>query len=351
VPGFWLGLGMMQTLFALEHNAIAAMLAAAHPESDDETLFQRARLITCAVIAKIHTVEWTPAVTAHPTAVEGLYANWWGLAGPKLHKFVAAISGNEALRGIPGTHTEDYGVPYALTEEFVAVYRMHPLVPDDFDFRSARDGAPTLGPLSFTDLTGPQAVPILRDQPLDDIIYTFGTTHPGLVTLHNFPRGLQTFRRSDTGAYVDMAALDILRCRELGVPRYCEFRRLLHLPVPQTFDEVTSNKVWAAELHDVYGGKIEDLDLIPGVMAEDFPEGFAFSDTAFRIFILMASRRLNSDRFFTDYFTDEVYTPEGMRWITDTTMSSLLVRHCPELRPTVADLPNAFAFWNPAAPK
>jgi hypothetical protein len=349
VPGFWLGLGMMQTLFTMEHNAIAAMLAAAHPDFDDEALFQRARLVLCAVIAKIHTVEWTPAVTAHPTAVEGLYANWWGLAGPKLHNFVAAISGNEALRGIPGTHTEDYGVPYALTEEFVAVYRMHPLVPDDFEFRSARDGTPTLGPKSFTDLTGPQAVPILRDQPLDDIIYTFGTTHPGLVTLHNFPRGLQMFRRPDTGAYVDMAALDILRCRELGVPRYCEFRRLLHLPGPQTFDEVTSNQAWARELHEVYDGKIEDLDLIPGVMAEDFPEGFAFSDTAFRIFILMASRRLNSDRFFTDYFTEEVYTPEGMRWITDTTMSSLLVRHCPDLAPTVAHRPNAFAFWTPAS--
>ena len=88
VPGFWLGLGMMQTLFSLEHNSIAAMLAAAHPDFDDETLFQKARLTTCALIAKIHTVEWTPAVTAHPTAVEGLYANWWGLAGPKLHNFV-----------------------------------------------------------------------------------------------------------------------------------------------------------------------------------------------------------------------------------------------------------------------
>ena len=254
-------------------------------------------------------------MTAHPTAVEGLYANWWGLAGQRLHNFVAAISKNEALRGIPGIDTEDYGVPFALTEEFVAVYRMHPLVPDDFDFRSARDDAPTLGPRSFSELTGPQAVPILRDQPLTDIIYTFGTTHPGLVTLHNFPRGLQTFKRPDNGAYTDMAALDIVRCRELGVPRYCEFRRLLHLPVPQTFEEVTSNKDWAQELRDVYDGKIEDLDLIPGVMAEDFPEGFAFSDTAFRIFILMASRRLNSDRFFTDYFTDEVYTPEGMAWI------------------------------------
>ena len=153
VPGFWLGLGMMQTLFSLEHNSIAAMLAAAHPEFGDETLFQKARLITCALIAKIHTVEWTPAVTAHPTAVEGLYANWWGLAGQKLHRFVAAISKNEALRGIPGTDTEDFGVPYALTEEFVAVYRMHPLVPDDFDFRSVHGDAPTLGPRSFTERT------------------------------------------------------------------------------------------------------------------------------------------------------------------------------------------------------
>jgi hypothetical protein len=142
-----------------------------------------------------------------------------------------------------------------------------------------------------------------------------------------------------------------VRCRELGVPRYCEFRRLLHLAVPQTFEDVTSNKTWAAELHDVYDGKIEDLDLVPGVMAEDLPEGFAFSDTAFRIFILMASRRLNSDRFFTDYFTDEVYTPEGMTWITDNTMQSVLARHCPDLGPTVANLSNAFGIWDRTAAK
>jgi hypothetical protein len=53
--------------------------------------------------------------------------------------------------------------------------------------------------------------------------------------------------------------------------------------VPQTFDEVTGNKAWVQELHDVYGGKIEDLNLISGLMAEDFPEGFALSDIAFRM--------------------------------------------------------------------
>jgi Animal haem peroxidase len=90
---------------------------------------------------------------------------------------------------------------------------------------------------------------------------------------------------------------------------------------------------------------------VPGVMAEDFPQGFAFSDTAFRIFILMASRRLNSDRFFTGSFTDEVYTSEGMTWIADNTMRTVLVRHCPDLETTVAQLPNAFAIWDRTAAK
>lgn len=349
VPGFWLGVGMMQTLFAREHNSIVEMLAAAHPEFDDEALFQHGRLITSALLAKIHTVEWTPAVTAHPTAVTALHANWWGLEGQRLHRLFGRLTSNEAISGIVGGRTEDFGVPYALTEEFVAVYRMHPLLPDDFDFRRASDDAATLGPTDFGRLNGPNAIDILEHNPLGDLIYTFATMNPGLVTLHNFPRALQSFRRPDNGELMDLAATDILRCRELGVPRYCEFRRLLHLPVPSSFEQVTSNRVWARELHDVYDGKLEDLDLIPGMMAEDLPEGFAFSDTAFRIFVLMASRRLNSDRFFTTHFTDAVYTPEGMKWLDENTMGTVLARHCPELAPFVSAVPNAFGLWTRAS--
>lgn len=344
-PGFWLGLGMMQTLFAQEHNSICEMLAVAHPELDDETLFQRARLITAALLAKIHTVEWTPAVTAHPTAVTALHANWWGLEGEKLHDAFGRLSSSEALSGIPGGKTEDFGVPFALTEEFVAVYRMHPLIPDDYDFRATGTDQPTLGPVGFDRLTGPAGADILRHNRLTDIIYTFGTMNPGLVTLHNFPKYLQTFTRSDNGKLMDLAATDILRCRELGVPRYTAFRRLLHLPVPTSFEQLTSNKQWAQELKDVYHDDLDSLDLIPGMYAEDRPEGFAFSDTAFRIFILMASRRLNSDRFFTTDFTEAVYTPEGMKWIEDNTMVSVLIRQCPELAPHLDGVANAFALW------
>lgn len=345
VPGFWLGVAMLGTVFAREHNSICDRLARAHPDFDDETLFQRARLINAALLAKIHTIEWTPAVTGHPTAVAALHANWYGLAGKKLHEVFGRLSSSEVISGIPGSTTEDFGVPFALTEEFVAVYRMHPLIPDSFDFRSVRDDAPTLGAREFDQLTGPAAVDLLRDNDLGDLIYTFGTMHPGLVTLHNFPKYLQTFTRPDTGELMDLASIDILRCRELGVPRYTEFRRLLHLPVPTSFEAITSNPVWARELRQVYG-ELDKVDLISGMFAEDRPEGFAFSDTAFRIFILMASRRLNSDRFFTVDFTEQVYTREGLAWIDENTMSSVLLRHCPALLPALSGQANAFGIWN-----
>lgn len=90
---------------------------------------------------------------------------------------------------------------------------------------------------------------------------------------------------------------------------------------------------------------IEDVDLTVGLHAEPPPTGFGFGDTAFRIFILMASRRLKSDRFFTTDFTPETYTPEGMRWIAENDMSSVLARHYPDLGPALHSVRNAFAPW------
>jgi hypothetical protein len=82
-----------------------------------------------------------------------------------------------------------------------------------------------------------------------------------------------------------------------------------------------------------------------GMYAEPKPKGFGFSDTAFRIFILMASRRLESDRFFTDDFRPEVYTREGIDWVENNSMRSLLLRHFPELEPALEDVANPFAPW------
>lgn len=95
-----------------------------------DQIFDKARLINCALMAKIHTVEWTPAILAHPALKIAMNANWWGLAGETLNKLVGRISKtSEAVSGIPGSGAGQDGVPYSLTEEFVSVYRMHSLVP------------------------------------------------------------------------------------------------------------------------------------------------------------------------------------------------------------------------------
>ena len=86
----------------------------------------------------------------------------------------------------------------------------------------------------------------------------------------------------------------------------------------------------AAELRDVYG-HVDRVDLMVGLYAEPRPQGFAFCDTAFRVFLLMASRRLKSDRFFTADYTPETYTQTGLDWIDDATLSKVLLRHHPEL--------------------
>jgi hypothetical protein len=343
VPGFWAGMAMLTTLFTHEHNAICDRLKTTYPNWTNEELFQRARLVNSALLAKIHTVEWTPAVISHPTTATALRANWFGIAGERVHRLFGRISDSEVISGIPGAHTDHYGIPYALTEEFVAVYRMHPLLRDNWSLRRLDADRP-LRECTFRDLAGPAGVDVLTEIGMPDLLYSFGTQPPGVVTMHNYPRFLQEFERPD-GQLMDLAATDILRTREMGVPRYNEFRRLLHLKPFKTFEELTDDPQWAKEINEIYDGDIERVDLTVGLFAERRPKGFAFSDTAFRIFVLMASRRLNSDRFFTDYYTADVYTQTGLDWIADNTMASVLLRHYPDLRPSLSGIDNAFAAW------
>ena len=122
------------------------------------------------------------------------------------------------------------------------------------------------------------------------------------------------------------------------------------MPRIRSFEELTPNRQWAEEIRRVYDSDIDKVDLQVGMYAEPLPPGFGFSDTAFRVFILMASRRLKSDRFFTTDFRPEVYTQTGIDWVTHTKMKDVLLRHYPELEPALDGLPNAFLPWNRVSP-
>jgi heme peroxidase len=339
----WVGLAVLRSLFMREHNAICDHLHARYPELSDDDLYDKARLIVAALIAKIHTVEWTPAIIAHPTTVRALKANWWGVLGERFDKRFGRRTNNEVLRGLVGAPTQHHGVPYSLTEEFVAVYRMHPLIPDDWTFRSARSDE-VLAEHTFRELGALDQRRRLEELEMSDVFYSLGVAHPGSITLHNYPRFLQEFERPD-GVMIDLAATDILRVRERGVPRYNAFRELFHMQRVSSFDELTDDPEWASELRRVYDDDLESVDLMIGMFAEPKPKGFGFSDTAFRVFVLMASRRIEADRFFTVDYRPEVYTRAGLDWIDYTTMKDVLLRHFPELGPSLERVENPFAPW------
>jgi len=213
--------------------------------------------------------------------------------------------------------------------------------------RSAKDGH-ELERFELPALAGLSGRKVLDRFDLADLWYSLGVAHPGALRLHNFPKHLQNLR-NDAGERFDLAAVDILRDRERGVPRYNQFRRLFHKKPVTSFEELTDNPVWAEEIKRVYGGDLEKVDLLVGLMCEPLPEGFGFSDTAFRVFILMASRRLKSDRFLSIDYRPEVYTEAGIEWVEETSMLDILQRHVPGLAPALKGLDNAFHPWHTVA--
>jgi len=357
VRNWWVGLSMLHTLFVQEHNAICGHLKRKHPRWDDDRLFNVARLVNAAVIAKIHTVEWTPAVLPQQAANLALNANWYGLATFLLHprerrKTRAGLNiRHPEIGGVVGNPIDRHGSAFGLTEEFVEVYRLHSLLPEALVLRSSETGSVVSRiPLAETRQAG--SAKLTGEVAMLDLFYSFGNQHPGQLVLNNYPEFMQTMSMPGNPVF-DLGAVDILRARERGVPRYNEFRRQLGLNPIRSFEDLTLDPDRLAALKSVYGDgpqALEDLDLLIGTLAEDpqvRPTGFAFGETLFQIFILNATRRLQADRFYTDCYDEDTYTEEGLDWIDATDLKTVILRHYPALaRSGLGNVTNAFEPWD-----
>jgi Animal haem peroxidase len=352
VRNWWVGLAMLHTLFVREHNAICDHLHEHHPDWDDGRLFNVARLVNAAVMAKIHSIEWTPAILPNPSLALGLNSNWYGMLtyrfrGADDRKTVAEYNvANPEMGGLVGNRLDKHGSPFGLTEEFVEVYRLHSLLPETLRLASAGTGEP-IDEVDFVASRQAGSRKLTERVGMTDLFHSFGNQHPGQLVLDNFPRFMQELSVPGNPVF-DMAATDILRARERGVPRYNEFRRQLGLNPIRNFGDLTDDEDIVTRIDQVYDGDVERLDLLVGTLAEGHrPTGFGFGETMFQIFILNASRRLQADRFFTDDYREEIYSKEGMEWVDRATFKSVILRHHPELATTgLANVKNAFEPWD-----
>ncbi len=454
-PDNWsVGLSFFHNLFVREHNLIVDALrerARAEPNADsglrdpdkptqpvpygaisNDQLFEIARLIVAAEIAKIHTIEWTTQLLYDEPLYLAMNANWSGLLdggglasqvtrglmavlsrSPRAKEANEVYSAFAAGAGIVGSPTTShFGAPFNFPEEFISVYRLHPMVPDMIEFRDIGDPNVVRRRIPVVETFRAKATAQMRAGGLADWALSMGRQRVGALTLQNHPQFLQNLDlRPRLDTTIDVAALDIIRDRERGIPRYNELRRQIGLRQLTGFDdfldrrlpdgsrEREAQRALIATLRDVYGqhrcdaGKIittaqrdpngkqiddclghadgsmvdniEDVDLVVGFLAETTrPHGFAISETQFQIFILNASRRLFSDRFFTSDFRPEFYTRFGIDWITHNgptvqwedgapnghrqevmPLKRILLRAIPDLAPELRHVVNSFDPW------
>jgi len=477
LPDNWtVGLSFLHNLFAREHNSFVAefrRLAAQRPNADcglrdparphkiiryrdvtPDQLFEIARLVVAAEIAKIHTIEWTPQLLYDEPLYLGMNGNWNGLLGANGGPLSKALSNVVAqnfgkskdvdkasgwysvLASGPGifglgskVHGYDitnpsytnggvnhFGSPFNFPEEFVSVYRLHPLVPDLLEYRELNvDPNRIAKRIPVVETFQGKATAFTQSSGLANWGLTLGRQRLGLLTLNNSPQFLQNLkmgRLESKTQQIDVVALDIIRDREHGVPRFNEFRRQYGLRQLTSFDdfmdptvapgspEQAEQQATVKAMREVYGqhtcdanrvitdaqlnedgspindclgqpngtlvDNIEDVDTAVGYLAEyRHPHGFAISETQFVVFILNASRRLFSDRFFTSCFRPEFYTTLGVDWVNHngpgpemmekgtpnghkqpvSPLKRVLLRNIPELAPELNNVVNAFDPW------
>lgn len=363
VRNSWAGLTVLQALFIKEHNSVCDMLKKHYDDLDDEELYRYARLATAAVIAKIHTIDWTVELLKMDTLHAGMRANWYGLLGKKF-KDAFGHTGSSILSGYIGMpKPQNHGVPYSFTEEFVSVYRMHSLMPDSIlirDIQGTPEASKTPHLLKEVDMR--ELIGISGEKTLSKIgneaqIVSMGHQACGALDLWNYPVWMRDLIAQDPNGqdrpdHVDMPALEIYRDRERSVSRYNQFRRnMLMIPIAK-WEDLTDDKEAIQTLQEVYGNNVENLDLLVGMMAEKKIKGYAISETAFFIFLIMASRRLEADRFFTSDFNKEVYTEKGLEWVNKTeSLKDVLNRHHPELVEKWMNSSSAFSLWSASPEK
>ncbi|CAI6098993.1 unnamed protein product, partial [Clonostachys chloroleuca] len=184
------------------------------------------------------------------------------------------------ISGIPGSSIDYNRIPFSLTEEFISVYRIYFLIPEDLTFKNIQ--ILLKSGISFADL-----------------FYSFGINYPGAIINNNYPNFLYNLYTPDS-LYRDIGTVDIIYNYKYSIPRYCTFRRILYIIAPKTLEELTgSNKELAKQLSEVYNGDIKLVNILVESYSKPLIPGFGFSKTVFYIFIIIVLQHLKSNRFIT----------------------------------------------------
>lgn len=285
-------LASFHTLFVREHNRLAEEIAEENPNWNDEQIYQHARKMVGGYIQSIVYNEYLPAMGVHLDEYQGYNPN----VNPQLANIFTAAAfrlGHTLLNGNLVRQMPD-GTPHEAGNLTLREAFFNPMI-------LVESGG--IDPLLKG--MGVQAQQEFDARLIDDVRnFLFGTPGAG---------GL------------DLAAINILRGRERGLPDLNAVRRALGLRPYNIFREINLSNVQVTyELLSNYLN-INSIDPWVGMLAERRMPGALFGETVMEIITRQFTALRDGDRFF--YLNDPVLTEEEKEEIHNTTLHDIIMRN------------------------
>ncbi len=286
-----IGLTALQTLFMREHNFWADSIKAANPTLKDAEIFQRARGIVGAEIQLITYRDFLPILLG-PNALD----------------------------------------PYVAYDPTV-----DPTESNEFSTFAYRVGHSLLPPVFWR-------LNAQLKSPLGDLALGLGFFHPELLSqvgIEQYLRGLAKQVPQEVDAFLidavrnfqvagtrppgfDLAALNIQRGRDHGMPGYNEVRVDFGLTAKATFADMTPDTDLQAKLTSAYSSP-DDVDPWVGCLVEPHLAGALVGETMFTIIKDQFRRLRDGDRFWYEAYLD----PDTLATVQAQTLSTIIRRNTP----------------------
>ncbi|XP_015262527.1 PREDICTED: peroxidasin homolog [Gekko japonicus] len=293
-----LGLTSMHTLWFREHNRIATELLKLNPHWDGDTIYHETRKIVGAEMQHITYSHWLPKILGEVgLKMLGEYKGY----DPNIN---AGITNEFATAAFRFGHTLINPILYRLDENFETIPQGHiPLHKAFFSpFRIVNEGG---------------IDPLLRG--------LFGVAGKMRVTsqLLNTELTERLFSMARTVA-LDLAAMNIQRARDHGIPPYHDFRVYCNLSSAHTFEDLKNeikNPDIREKLGRLYGSPL-NIDLFPALMVEDLVPGSRLGPTLMCLLSTQFKRLRDGDRFW--YENPGVFSPPQLTQIKQTSLARIL---------------------------
>jgi prostaglandin-endoperoxide synthase 2 len=279
------GYVMFNTLFLREHNRVAGVLSRAHPEWDDERLFQTARNVAIVLLIKVVIDEYINHISPYHFKFS----------------FADASFSNERW------YRQNW-----MSVEFSLVYRWHSLVPDQI----------VLGGTSIPTEVTLFNNALLTANGLGALFESASAQPAGEIAFFNTPRFL-----------LDTERASIQLGRQTCLASYNAYRAMCRFPRVTAFDQISGDPAVQAALARLYG-HVDNIEFYIGLLAEDVRPNSAVAPLLGRLVGIDAfSQAFTNPLLATNVYNEDTFSPEGMQIIEQTRcLSDLLHRNVPDAR-------------------